>query len=553
MLYTLLLLAGAPELLEVYRAEAAEEPRSVSISSCWPSAPLLQQIIEEVPNGKEIPGAEIMGGGGWFSNEIEDPTEAGDDAGYGDSPDIVGDGLGGLWAVVSETMEDNSRDTIKIYYSGNDGQTWVHKINIISGTAGYHPHDARLSVDRNTNYIYFTDILSTGISATGALFAGRWRHTGGGNITDLLTVNVFNDYYGSSTVAADGANNGYVYLAAYYYDGLTVSVDVWRSPDRGSTWTMVDYYAPSWSLSNSMQIGPRYGNSGVIVSFGAKELAAPWRVYYALVNSSSSSIDWYYFNVNFNSIVATDCIGQGNRLLIWAEDEKAATNHDLFVFYSTDGGTNWYGGYRDSSSLLDTRMPALDVDGSGSYFYAAYYYDSGRDGYGRPYFVRSSNMWTYTAWPGCDIDCTNNDSVPSGSPSPSNLHIWDVGVCAGYSTALGAWIPHVVWRRIGGAGGYDAWHSVPDDILGVSEAEEVPLAFSSLATVGKGLSFVYSAPEGTALELKVYNAMGALVHTEALSVSGPGRLSVNGLPSGTYIWRASLGKERYWGKAAVLR
>ncbi|MEO0181585.1 MAG: T9SS type A sorting domain-containing protein [candidate division WOR-3 bacterium] len=553
MFYTLLLFAGAPEPLEVYRAETGMDTRPKKMACPISQSSFPQQIIEEVVNGQEISVAELMGGGGWFSNEIQDPSIPGDDAGYGDSPDIVGDALGGLWAIVSETMENNSRDTIKVYYSGDDGQTWVHKISIVSATAGYHPHDARLSVDRYTNYIYFTNILSTDINSTGALFAGRWRHTGGGNITDLATVNVSNDYYGSSTVAADGANNGYVYLAAYYYDGLLVSVDVWRSPNRGNTWTLVDYYEPSWSLSNSMQIGARYGNSGVIVSFGAQELLAPWRVYYALVNSSSSSIDWYYFNMDFNTIVATDCIGQGNRLLIWAEDEKGTYNHDLFIFYSTDGGANWYGGYRDSSSLTDTRMPALDVDGTGSYFYAAHYFDSGRDGYGRPYFLRSSNMWTYTPWPGCEIDCTNGDSVPSGSPSPSNLHIWDIGVCAGYSNTLGTWIPHVVWRRIGGVGGYDAWHSTLDDILGTSEDEDVPFMFSPLATVGKGLIFAYSAPEGTSLELKVYNAAGALVRKESMVVSGPGRLSVEGLPSGTYIWRASLGQERYWGKAAVIK
>jgi uncharacterized membrane protein len=423
------------------------------------------KVVQPKPSKKEN-----IFGFGWFSKEIYNDQTPGADDGYDHNPSITVDGYGYLWAAYSSSQGIGSNnDTVYIFYSPDNGNTWYLRLTWYSTDTLYGVFCPRISANKGDNYIYLNATL--GEKANYSFYPGthwtlRFQHTGNGNISDVYTTQI-NSYSGylRGAISADGTpNSQYVYLIVidWIFDD-DAGIEVYRSSDRGSSWQLVHKESFYDFITSAVDATPKYSSSGAFLAY--------WRY------DGSNSYTWVA-EVTQTSWSGWSSIDQGpavvrwpvkaawngtKRIVIW-EEHTANNNSDIFYRYNL--GTGWSDRMIFDNTTNNFVSPSIAITSDGNVFLGIIR-DENNDYWGHPSLFVSNNFINWGRY-FCNSDTTYDYDVVqeyNGSGQFLSIVLTDLTV----KEENGKKLPFLIWRKVQNTqGGGDPWISGIQEIYSVS-------------------------------------------------------------------------------------
>ncbi|MEO0145655.1 MAG: hypothetical protein ABIM19_02345 [candidate division WOR-3 bacterium] len=553
----------------VMRNEAGrpEGPKAVR------GAPLQSVSVEnEVP--KYSPFRPLAPGDGWIP-----PTNVRYTAEDEWTPMIAVDANGVLWATNNCVWASYNGyySTVEICRSTDQGSTWT-RTNYIYLT-GVDLGDPVIAIDvgRNPNKMYlsfwadyFTDYdmawATYDISGTSLTnFSSGW----------LESSPSYNSGPSIAMVERGYATN-YAFIAWEFQSGSQYSIRVARTTNYGSSWSILDAYAPF----SGWYCGQVWGNAGnntnpcVLINYKLNIGSSSWSTatVAGLLVSTDRGASWpinWQANFSPNYIFQTaSAIGFGTNYVVWAiQVNPNSSDGNIYIYYSTDRCASWSTGYYLENDMItpkDSRMPIVYADGmqqtnfTSRYFYIGFYRETNSlSGIGNYFFKMApvSSASSASSWikpPNADTFAIANENQYSVKESNwAQLHLTSFIRNGGYT-------PGLVWNHEYSSTDHDIHFTRTLDPLYEDIGEDAGSSEFYARQIGgpsgDKLLLEIGLPEGGLVNLTIYEPTGRTMFSDELNLSaGVHRIQkdIHGLSPGVYFLRVSAQMGEVMGKIMV--
>jgi len=254
---------------------------------------------------------------------------------------------------------------------------------------------------------------------------------------------------------------------------------------------------------------------------------------------------------------------RGNIYIMWTDQRNGATNPDVFIIKSTDGGETWGDIIRVNND--NTQRPqffaAMAIDQSNGNIYVSFYDRRNTTGNDTEYYIARST----------DGGETFENFRVTDAPFPmfSQVFFGDYTDVAAFNGKI-----YPIWMETDSQGRLSVWTSAisEEDFVGVSDdgialtptdyklMQNYPNPFGAAAPGGKSSTTIeYSLPQSSSVTLKVYDVLGREVATLVNNRQSAGVHDVRfliaqlNLSSGVYLYRLQAGSYSATKKMTIIR
>jgi len=254
---------------------------------------------------------------------------------------------------------------------------------------------------------------------------------------------------------------------------------------------------------------------------------------------------------------------RGNIYIMWTDQRNGATNPDVFIIKSTDGGETWGDIIRVNND--NTQRPqffaAMAIDQSNGNIYVSFYDRRNTTGNDTEYYIARST----------DGGETFENFRVTDAPFPmfSQVFFGDYTDVAAFNGKI-----YPIWMETDSQGRLSVWTSAisEEDFVGVSDdgiaftptdfklMQNYPNPFGAAAPGGKSSTTIeYSLPQSSSVTLKVYDVLGREVATLVNNKQSAGVHDVRfliaqlNLSSGVYLYRLQAGSYSATKKMTIIR
>ena len=285
----------------------------------------------------------------------------------------------------------------------------------------------------------------------------RFKHQGGGNISDIYTTQVSPyDKYTRGAISADGTpNSPYVYLAIVDWSfDPDAAVDLYRSSDRGTTWTLVHSESFYDYITSAIDATPKYSSAGAFFAYWRYD-GTNSRTWVAEADSISFS-EWNEIDVGGNIIRWPIKVAWNgtNRVCIW---EEWTANNNGDIYYKYNRGTGWSNRMTFDNTTKNFVSPDIAISSDGILFLAIVRDENG-DFLGHPALFTSQDYINWGPY-GCNSDTTYDYDVIkeyNGHGQFLGIALTDITI----KEEGGRAFPSLIWRRVQDTQGEgDPWFS----------------------------------------------------------------------------------------------